>query len=169
MGSATPLCRVGAEHCSRIQVSEIMGAESFEEDVVPVDAEPRDVSEEPRGEPPGPMSMRRRAAIFVMLLGGVLAVRPLIEASPDERRFVVVVANPVERVEVVWRDGDGEVLRQLEQRFPGEAPASLQRILRLEPGRYQLDIATENAGRRAHVTRTVDVLGDTSEITVEGP
>jgi len=115
------------------------------------------------------MSMRRRAAIFVMLLGGVLAVRPLIEASPDERRFVVVVANPVERVEVVWRDGDGEVLRQLEQRFPGEAPASLQRILRLEPGRYQLDIATENAGRRAHVTRTVDVLDDTSEITVEGP
>lgn len=169
MVGATPLCRVGAASPSRFQMPEMMDDDAPNEAAEPVDEEPRDVSEEPRPAVSEPASMRRRAAVFVLLLGGVLAIRPLVEATPDERRFVVVVASPAEGVALTWRDGDGEVLRRLEQRFAGGVPAPLERVLRLPPGRYQLDITTERGGGYARETRTIDVEEDTSEVRVQVP
>jgi len=116
--------------------------------------------------------MRRRAAVFVLLLGGVLALGPLIGATPDERRFVVTL--PMDRgrlsqLELVWRDAEGDVVRRLEQRFPRGAPREIERSLRLAPGRYWLDIMAEGDGRRVPVTRVIDVQEDTSEVRVQVP
>ncbi len=134
-----------------------------------MDGEPRSVSIEPRPDLPAPMSMRRRAAIFVLLLGGVLAARPLIEATPDERRFSISVDAPVERIELVWRDEEGDVIRQLEQNVPASGPAVVERVLRLRAGRYQLEMTTHGKQGPAHAIRTIDIAEDTSEVRVVAP
>lgn len=169
MSGARPDCTPEAEPCSRVQVDEMTEEGGFEEKMVAVDGEPRSVSTEPRPEPPARMSMRRRAAIFVLLLGGVLAVRPLIEATPEERRFLVTIDGPCDRILLVWRDEQGEVIRQLEQSVLGSGPTAVERVLRLRSGRYQLEMTTESGRGRASATRTIDIAEETSEVRVAAP
>ncbi|MEM1028979.1 MAG: hypothetical protein AAGN82_01460 [Myxococcota bacterium] len=119
----------------------------------------------------GDASRRRRAALFVLLFGAVLAVGPLVMSVPSERRFIVTAADPrVDRMTVSWRDQAGNLLRRVALTSPYDAGlVPLRRTFRLAPGRYRIDIETQIGAEQAAVTRVVDIEDDTTEVRIAPP
>lgn len=113
---------------------------------------------------------RRRFGVVLLVAGLAVAAIPLIEATPDDRNFVVRIGDPeqVERVEILWTD-EGAPLRQASLSFEvGSAPERVERSIPLAEGRYGV-VATVWRGGIPDITeRTVDVT-DASEIVIAVP
>src|SRR5690606_17715520 len=76
---------------------------------------------------------RRRFGVVLLVAGLAVAAIPLIEATPDDRNFVVRIGDPeqVERVEILWTD-EGAPLRQASLSFEvGSAPERVERSIPL--------------------------------------
>jgi hypothetical protein len=110
---------------------------------------------------------RRKLLLYGIAVVAVIGVAELATGLPDERTVLVRIreGEEIERVELVWHEGDEVVHRTL----LGPPFSSAKSAVRLSDGDHRLELGIQRNGRMTRTERRVEVLEGAEEIVIDVP
>lgn len=112
---------------------------------------------------PAPSNTRRRLLVFGLIAAAVLGVAEYATKLPSKRDVVVRVGDGIDRVELVWHEGDA-VVHRTELGPPFNNPKS---PVHLSDGTHRLELSVQRGADVTHEERRIEVADGASEIVIE--